>query len=511
MIVAAGKMAAATHSPQASRAAIKVMEGGGNAVDGAVAASLMLGVVEPGWNGIGGGGFAVIYDGSRAYVLDYREASPKAANIDLFSSEVELAEGYKAIAVPGTLKGLWELHRRFGRASWERLLGMAAEAAREWRATSLWTRCMEAGLHNSGRKLQVSEEGREWLRGGARGQARLASLLKSVGEGGVEEFYEGWVSEKVEEVVERGGGILRREDLEAYTPIWREPVETRVELGGERFRILSAPPPCSGAVILEALKILWMAGADKCSWKEYAELLIRTLGHALRERRTKIWDPVRKPIDLDSMLSGKHMEEVVGSDGCRTSTSNDEGGTSHISVADGEGMWVSLTESIECFLGSGVVIEGVIMNDQMHDFDLDPNSPNSVKPSVKPASSMSPTIILAGNDEPVMAIGASGGYRIISSIIQVLAGIFFRGLGAAESVLMPRIHLNGSEALYEEGVQREFLEAAESLGLNHRRKHVLELYPGTDIYFGSVEIVHKVGGELTAVSDVRKQSGAAAK
>ena len=186
-------VAAASH-------AAKLMREGGNAVDAAVLASLVMGVAEPGWNGVGGGGFALVYDGG-VHVLDYREVAPRRAEPSLYHSEREISEGHKAVAVPGTLRGLWELHRRFGRTPWRRILEEAAGYAESWRATWLWSTCLRKGIHNVWRKLHTSRESVEtWLRDGeapregeAVPQLRLAKLLRRMREG-VEEFYSGWAA-----------------------------------------------------------------------------------------------------------------------------------------------------------------------------------------------------------------------------------------------------------------------------------------------------------------------------
>lgn len=522
-LVARGRIAAVSHSPVASHAALKLMREGGNAVDAAVLASLVMGVAEPGWNGVGGGGFALIYDGGDVHVLDYREVAPSRARPSLYHGEREISEGYKAAAVPGTLRGLWELHQRFGQTRWKRILEEAAGYAESWRATWLWSRCLKEGIHNVWRKLRTSRESVEtWLRDGkapekgeAVPQLRLARLLRGMKEG-VEEFYSGWVAEKISMEILGGGGLLEAEDLEKYRPVWRKPVRAKLPLRDLEVEGVSMPPPGSGAIVLEALKVLGMVYEElgQPGLDRYMPLLAHVLQHALAERERRIGDPAYCSLNVEEILGERHVfevaERIVESIRETGLSGTEESGTSHITVVDSEGMWVSLTESLECFMGSGVTVEGVILNDEMHDFELDEGHHNSIEGGKRPASSMSPTIFLDRSGEPVLATGASGGLRIISSIVQVLGDIFLRGVEPVEAVSRARIHPRGGFLLHEEALPAEVSEVLKRGRFRLRRGGVLSLHPGTDIYFGAVQSVLREDGMLLALSDPRKQPGALA-
>lgn len=514
-IAASGNIAAASHSPLASRIALKIIKEGGNAVDAAVAATLVLGVVEPGWNGIGGGGFAIIYsEDSGIRVLDYRETAPSSATPEGYVDWREAAMGYKAVAVPGTLRGLWMLHSEFGELEWRRLIEEAELYARSTEVSPLWSRCMAANMDNALEKLRLSEEsvktflkdGKPYPASSTLIQKRLLETLKTIKDD-VDQFYDGWLAEEIGRVFEERGGYLSARDLSQYKPLWREPVKHVLELAGKVFEFVGMPPPGSAALIIEALEILSRLDGDAYP------LLAYTLFHVMRERASRIFDPSYGEIDAERFLSESHVEEAVervkGGE-TLTRVGKDGGGTSQVSVADGRGMYVSLTETIECFMGSGITVQGVLMNDEMHDFDPGTDHPNRIQPGKRPASSMSPMIILR-DGVPEIIIGASGGMRIISAMTQVLYNLLMKESDPVSSVLHGRIHVRGGHVICEDSIKDTAADALRRAGLSLREMREVSMYPQTDIYFGAVQmLVRREGGRFTAVSDPRKQPGAAA-
>jgi|GEM_PF-785205 len=521
-LTALGSRVVATHSPLSSKIALKIMEDGGNVVDAAVTASLVLSIAEPGWNGIGGGGFALIYSediGLKA--LDYRETAPLSINIEDYQNEEEMSIGYKAVAVPGTLKGLWILHQEFGEYSWKKIIETVEKYTESTTVSMLWNKCMCNNLDNALCKLKLFHESSEtFLRNGeiypagsTLSQHKLRLTIQQLKED-IQYFYEGEFAGKLEEIFYMNDGYLSSRDLSNYKPVWREPIVTEVELDGKNLKILGFPLPASSILVIHALKITPYL---KLHEKDYYLKLSNLLIHLIRERSYRICDPLfynRDPLELLSERSIQEATESIWTYSLKflankDIANKDTGGTSHISIVDGSRkMCISLTETIECFMGSGLTINGVLFNDEMHDFTIEKNHPNSMYPGKRPASSMSPMIILNEDDIPEIIIGASGGYRIISAITQVLLNYFIRKLDPVVSILKGRIHVKEGKVIIEDNVREEVLGSLLTSRLPISEVREVSMYPKTDLYFGAVQAVFKKNDKYIAVSDPRKQSGA---
>ncbi len=514
---ALGDKVIATQSPLASRIALKIMEDGGNVVDAAVTASLLLGVVEPGWNGIGGGGFALIYSEDTGFkALDYRETAPSRINIEDYRSEEEMSIGYKAVAVPGTLKGLWILHQEFGEYSWRKIIEALKKYAESNVVSKLWSKCMHNNLDNALYKVKLfSESSETFLRdgeiypeGSRITQSKLYSTLHNLRDG-PQYLYEGELAEKIEELFSINDGYLSLKDLSDYKPIWRRPLIEEIELYGRNLKVAGLPPPSSSILIIHSLKILPYLHLDK---KDYYLGLAHLLFHLIMERSRKIFDPTFYSGDPLEILSERKIHECIESIEAyhpEFLIDRDTGGTSHVSIIDSSRkMCVSLTETIECFMGSGLTINGIILNDEIHDFTLEKDHPNSIHSGKRPASSMSPIVILNEDEEPEIVIGASGGLRIISAITQTLLNYFVRKLDPVTSILKGRIHVRKGKIIIEDNIEEEVLRSGLTRKFPIDRVREVSMYPGTDLYFGAVQAIFKQGDKYLAVSDPRKQSGA---
>jgi gamma-glutamyltranspeptidase/glutathione hydrolase len=517
---ALGRSAIASHSPLASSIALKIIEGEGNAIDAAVAASLLLNALEPGWSGLGGGGFALVYSedtGLRA--LDYRETAPLRVRPEEYRREDDLSIGYRAVAAPGTLKGLWILHQELGEMRWSRIIEAVMEYVRRCRVSRLWSTCMRANLDRALDKLRVCPEscatflkdGWVYPEGSEITFPRLLETLKMIRDD-VDYFYGGEFADEVDKVFSSNNGFLSSADLSHYSPVWRRPITCELDLGGRELKLAAMPPPGSGVLVAEALKILSRMCFDASSY--YPELA-RLLFHIIDERCSLICDPSFNDVDVGRLLSDDHVERAlrfIEEDRITYHPARDSGGTSQVSIADAESRtYVSLTETIECFMGSGITVHGVLLNDEMHDFTLQSGHPNSISPGKRPASSMSPLIILDKDDTPSIIIGASGGMRIISSMIQVLSNHLLRGMDPISSILEGRIHVRGDRVILEDLVDDVASDAFSSAGLRLGKIREASMHPGTDIYFGAVQAIFRKDSLFLAVSDPRKQPGAAAR
>lgn len=515
-IYCVGRKAVVSHSPESSRTAFQVFERGGNAVDAAVTASLLLNVFEPGWSGVGGGGFLLLYsDEVGLKALDYRETAPHLVKTEKYAGEQDLSMGYRAVAVPGTLKGLWTVHRGLGKLEWRQIIDIVVKKAREARFSRLWNTCMINNLDDAVRKVSICPESVEtFLKNGRPHQLdsrapfeKLATTLEKMKDD-VDDFYRGGFAEKIEEVFTSNGGFLSADDLSGYDVVWRSPVVDEIEVGGRRLRLAAMPPPGSGVLVVEALKILSRKSALQ---DDYFLLLGRVLRHVIHERLSAMADPDFSGVKVDEFLSEEHIRKFFCSSIGSGGFFREDSGTSHITVVDEEERtYVSLTETIECFMGSGVTVDGVLLNDEMHDFALQPGHVNAIAPGKRPASSMSPLIVFE-DERPVAVLGASGGTRIISSIVQCLSNFFLQGLDPVSSVLEGRVHVIDGEVVVEESILDKVCEVYRNAGLRCVRGRELSLFPGTDIYFGAVQGVFRRNDSFLAVSDPRKQPGAYAK
>ncbi|MCS7126466.1 MAG: gamma-glutamyltransferase family protein [Aigarchaeota archaeon] len=515
-----GENAIASHSPIASSIALKIMEDGGNAVDAVVTASLLLNVVEPGWSGLGGGGFALIYSEDVGFkALDYREVAPLKVRLEDYRDEEDMSIGYKAVAVPGTLKGLWMLHQEFGKIDWKKIIDIVMKYAESCPVSRLWSKCMSLDLDRAKYKLKLCHESyRTFLKDGEVysenskiSYTRLAETLKMIKED-IEYFYEGELAEEIEKVFSNNNGFLSSKDLSRYKAQWREPIVDEVEVKDKMLKIVAMPPPSSAILLVEALKIL---SQIRLSDEDYYLKLIHTLFHIIDERCSIISDPLFNEINIKRFLSDTHIKEslqAIEEGRLAYHLVRDRGGTSHISVVDNKDkMYVSLTETIECFMGSGITIRGILMNDEIHDFTLQKGHPNTLHAGKRPASSMSPLMLFDQEDTPLIVIGASGGMRIISSMIQSLSNYLIRYLDPVSSILNGRIHIRGDEIVLEDLIKDKILHSLIKAGLKIAEVREVSMYPGTDLYFGAVQAVFKKDGLFLAVSDPRKQAGAYAR
>jgi gamma-glutamyltranspeptidase / glutathione hydrolase len=327
------------------------------------------------------------------------------------------------------------------------------------------------------------------LDGGGKLLASLPSLgatLSKLAKDGPESFYTAEIPETIVRFLQRLGGVLSEGDFENYVPRVRSPVNG--ELRG--LKVLSMPPPSAGgALLIRGLAVLEELQSDQDTHARRLDLLARTLEHVLAEK-ANFGDPDFLRVDTGQMLSDKSIKGLVDRVSTATDRGSEEGSgpspgsTSHFCVSDKDGNVVSATETIECYFGSGVAVPGagVVMNDEMHDFDPTPGRPNSVAPGKRPASSMSPTILLK-DGSPYMALGGAGSERITSSIFQVLTNVLDGKMDLASALAAPRLHPVGG-ALRLEGGFDDALIAALS-----RASWKVQQTSGTDMFFGGVQAI----------------------
>lgn len=530
----------ASDHPLASAAGAAVLKKGGNAFDAAIVTSLMLSVVRPHSTGIGGGGFMVLRDSKgRARVLDYREVAPAKAHRDMYldSQGQPLPEisttGYKAVAVPGLLAGLDAIHRAYGSRPLAELLQPAIDAAEKGFAVDAHLAHAMQVLHQRGARADLKalffERGQPRQIGDLQRNPLLAQTLRTVAREGVKAFYSGAVAQKIAAAMQAEGGLITAADLQNYQPTWREPLK-----GSYRgYEILTMPPPSSGGTalltvlnLLEPYALGWNSSGYGSS--QHTHLLAEALKHAFSDRAHYLGDPGFVDVPTARLISKAHAaalrpqlqaaqwqtlsREQYGLKGLEAfqtplAAPSSDGGTTHFAIMDRFGNVVSATETINTYFGAQVVIPGtgLVMNNEMDDFSKSPGVPNAfgligteanaIAPGKKPLSSMTPTIVLK-DGQPLLAVGASGGPRIITGTLQTLMNVIDFGMNVNEAVSAPRIHHQWvPETLY---IERDMpLDVREAL---QRRGHTLSLGEAES----AVQAVMFRDGAFSGASDPRK-------
>jgi gamma-glutamyltranspeptidase/glutathione hydrolase len=457
-----GVVAAA--KPEASLVGIEIFKMGGNAVDAAVATGFALGVLEPNASGIGGGGFMTIKMAGmkEAVVIDFRPTAPAAATPDMYKLDERgrpagnaSVEGGLASAVPGEVRGLLYALENYGSKKLTR--AQVLQPAIDWaeRGVPVTANLAQILKDNFGklRKFQnglaiYSSDGFPWEAGDKIINKDLANTLRLIQKQGADAIYRGEIARKIVDEVKRCGGILTMEDLANYQVKIRKPVT-----GSYRgYTILSPPPPSGGMHVIQLLHILENFDLVKLGegttasthlWSEAMKLVF-----ADRGKYSADMDFVKVPYaGITSKAYAKDLAALISPDkSMPAATPGDpwkyeSGSTTHFSVMDKAGNMVAVTKTINMFFASGVVVPGtgIIMGDDMDDFDVRPGSVNSIAPGKRPLSSMSPTLVLDPQGRPFMALGSPGATRIIPTVAQVISNVIDRGMPIQLAISAPRL------------------------------------------------------------------------
>ncbi len=466
--------AVATAHPLASRAALAALTSGGTAADAAVAAAFALAVVEPYSSGLGGGGVIVAWDAATrtATALDCRETAPAAAAPALFrrghAPDPALSQtGALAVATPGLVRGLAELHGAAGRLPWAALVQPALRLAGDGFVVD---RRLAAEIAENSARLNAAARaalmpgGAPPAPGDTLRQPDLARTLAAIAAGGADAFYAGPLAAALAAGVRAEGGVLSPSDLASYRAVWREPV--RGEYRG--LTVWTMPPPSSGGVLLvQMLNVLGgfdlrAAGAGSAA-ASHPLIEAMKLAFAARGRWLGDTDFVTVPVArltsrawADSLRGRLRDDRALGWQEAGDTTlapptAGGPGHTTHVSVVDAAGNAVAATLTINLAFGSGLVAAGtgVVLNDEMDDFALAPGVPNAfglvggeanaVAAGKRPLSSMTPTVVTdAGGVR--LVLGSPGGSRIITSVLQVLVNVVDFGMPLDRAVAAPRLH-----------------------------------------------------------------------
>jgi gamma-glutamyltranspeptidase/glutathione hydrolase len=453
--------------PLASRVGADVLARGGNAIDAAVAVGFALAVVLPEAGNIGGGGYLVHRSASGDTVaLDYRESAPAAATRDMYlGSDGALTDrsrlGHLASGVPGSVAGLAAMHERLGGLPWRELIEPAIALARGHALDDARRKSREATAE---KLLRLESSAELFLPGGAPPAAGstvrnpdLARTLERIAQGGAAEFYRGETADLLVAEMRRGGGIITRDDLAAYRPLWRQPV--RIEYRGRT--LWTMPPSSSGGVtlamifnILEGWDILPRFGSA-----ELYHLEAEAMRWGYVDRNHWLGDPAFVEMPLERLLSKRYAAELrrrvvsgrAGETPAEPAVAEAEH-TTHYSVVDAEGNAAAVTTTINSLFGNGVVVTGAgfLLNDEMDDFAAKPGFPNqfglvqgesnAIEPGKRMLSSMSPTIVEDRRGRLQLVVGTPGGSTIITTVLQVISNVIDHRMSLAQAVGAPRIH-----------------------------------------------------------------------
>ena len=525
--------------PLASEVGADVLASGGNAVDAAVAVGFALAAVLPQAGNIGGGGF-LVYRAADGEVrsLDYREKAPAAAHRDMYLDENgELTDrsviGHLAAGVPGSVAGLVEMHSVLGSKPWAELVDPAIALAEGHEIDEPRHDALQSAAETLSRfdasASQFLVDGLPPAVGAMWSQPDLARTLERIRNEGSAGFYEGETADLIVAEMERGGGIMTKDDLLAYEAVWREPIVA--EYRG--YTTYSMPPPSSGgvtlALLLNMVESQPLAAADTVAG---AHLRAEVMRRAFIERNRSLGDPDFVDMPIDQLQSQDYADELRGTVDLTkaTPTAPDaiaptEGTqTTHYSIVDGQGNAVSVTTTINSSFGSRVTVAGAgfLLNNEMDDFAAAPGKPNqfglvegennAVASNKRMLSSMTPTIVEDAEGRLHMVVGSPGGPTIITSVFQVITNVLDQGMDLVAAVESPRMHHQAlPDQIFVEpgGFSGALVAELESLG------HTVEVRGG---FSGDIAAILRESGPdgddaspvWLGVADPRRGAGVAA-
>ncbi|HMG18449.1 MAG TPA: gamma-glutamyltransferase [Gemmatimonadales bacterium] len=517
-----------TAQPLATQVGVDILQQGGNAIDAAVAVAFALEVVLPDAGNIGGGGFIVHRTAAgEVHALDYREAAPSGASRDMYVDSAgnvtdKSVIGHLAAGVPGSVAGLHEAWKKYGSLPWATLLAPAIKLAEghvidSARSESIgWDLELLARFPASRAQFLVNDSapppGTVWR------QPDLARTIQLISDSGADVFYRGQIADLIVAEMQRGGGLITKEDLGRYQAKWRTPVE----LSYRGYTIYSMPPPSSGGVTMgELLNIL--EGYDslpRFGTPAYVHVVAEAMRRAFIDRNRYLGDPDFVQMPLDRLLSKSYAATLRAQIDLQRATPTPQtisGGeamhTTHYSIVDANGNAVAVTTTLNGGFGSGVTVTGAgfLLNNEMDDFTSAPGKPNmfglvqgeanAIMPGKRMLSAMTPSIVLDPAGQLYMVLGTPGGPTIITTVAQVILNVVDQKMSLADAVAAPRFHHQALPDLIRSeggGLSESTIQALQAMG------HVVDRRGGS----GTVAAIQKTAGGWVGVIDPRSAGGA---
>lgn len=527
----------ATQEAVATRVGVEILKAGGNAIDAAVAVGFTLAVTLPQAGNLGGGGFMLIHSARTGgtVALDYRETAPGASTRDMYLDAKGNVDQRKsrytrfAAGVPGTVAGLVAALSRYGSMPLQQVIAPAIRLAKEG---IIVTPPLAASLEAAREKLLPNAaaarifyhpDGAPYRPGERLIQKDLAWSLEQIAENGARAFYRDEIAGRIIADMQKHGGPMTAQDLSAYRPVIRRPVEGTYR--GHTIR--SMPPPSSGGVhlvqilnILEDFPVAFLGHNSA----DGIHVMAEAMKLAYADRSEHLGDPEfwRVPVaGLTSKRYAARLRQQIRLDRARPSKEIKPGNplpyesneTTHFSVMDRFGNAVSNTYTINFSYGAGIVAEGtgILLNNEMDDFSAKPGVPNAyglvggeanaVAAGKRPLSSMTPTIVLR-DGKPWLATGSPGGSRIITTTLQIIVNVIDHGMNIAAATAAPRVHHQWlpDELRTEAGISVDTLDLLRARGHEIAVKNAM----------GSTQTVMRVDNGFLGASDPRRTGALAA-
>jgi gamma-glutamyltranspeptidase/glutathione hydrolase len=453
---------AATSQPLATQIALETMREGGSAVDAAIAANAALGLMEPTGNGVGGDLFAIVWDPKTQKLYGYNGSgrSPKALTLAEFQRR-GLKEipptGPLPVSVPGAVDGWFALHERFGRRSMAQNLAPAIRYAREGHPVAetiayYWDRSVPRLSQYPGFKEQFTLDGRAPRKGELWKNPNLANTLQQLADGGRDAFYKGPIARTIDAYFKANGGFLRYEDLASHHGEWVEPVSTNYR----GYDVWELPPNSQGIAALQMLNILEGYDFSKIPFgsAEHVHLFTEAKKLAFADRARFYADPAFQPAPLARLISKDYaaqrralisMDKALKEVQPGTPKQLEEGDTIYLTVADADGMMVSLIQSNYRGMGSGMAPPGLgfILQDRGEMFVLQKDHPNGYAPGKRPFQTIIPAFVTK-DGKPWLSFGVMGGAMQPQGHVQILMNLIDFHMNLQEAGDAPRIQHDGS-------------------------------------------------------------------
>ena len=446
------------------------MEQGGTAFDAMIATDLALAVCYPNAGNISGGGFMVYRTATgETGSLDYREKAPLAASVDMYlDKDGNVVSGKStlgglAIGVPGTVAGLSAIHKKFGTLAWEDLVQPAIDLALNG---YIVTQKQQNSFENKKNDfIQVNGPDTFYAQGFKAGDRvkniALAETLKRIAKYGKAGFYEGPVAEDLVTRVQETGGIITHQDLLAYQPVWRDPVNFQYK----DLNIYTMGPPSSGGICLgQIMKMIEPYDVGQYEHNSVAamQVIVEAERRSYADRSLYLGDPDFIQIPQDSLLDPSYLNKRMGSFTFKQATKStdiapgtivweESEETTHYSIVDPMGNAIAVTTTLNGSYGSKVFVAkgGYFLNNEMDDFSSKPGVPNmfgliggkanAIAPQKRMLSAMTPTII-EKNGKLALVVGTPGGSTIITSVLQTILNVYEFDMDVQTAVSAARFH-----------------------------------------------------------------------